>query len=216
MIFNSLKMWIVPLVMTSVSLGSNLDRATAQTIYPFIGNYRTTVNITPISGNVSQVFEVGLSDDAPDDLGLYKGLTYSVIDDKGNLTFNNNPEVFGVKGFPLGYIVFGGGVNKLFGTSDASASVNFKTLRAKGSGIVNITDGEGIFKNATSTLLFSEEDIVNLGSTITLNGLALVSGSIKVPQEVPEPTTIMGTVIVFGGLAVGSFTKRKRTARKQH
>jgi len=216
MIFNSLKMWIVPLVMTSVSLCSNLDRATAQTIYPFIGNYRTTVNITPISGNVSQVFEVGLSDDAPDDLGLYKGLTYSVIDDKGNLTFNNNPEVFGVQGFPLGYIVFGGGANKLFGTSDATASVNFKTLTAKGSGIVNITDGEGIFKNATSTLLFSEKDIVNLGSTITLNGLALVSGSIKVPQKVPEPTTIMGTVIVFGGLAVGSFAKRKRTARKQH
>ncbi|MEH2311105.1 MAG: hypothetical protein V7K35_06680 [Nostoc sp.] len=216
MVFNSLKMWIFPLIMTSVSLYSNLDRATAQTIYPFVGNYRTTVNITPISGNVSQVFEVGLSDDAPNDLGLYKGLTYSVIDDKGNLTFNNNPEVFGVKGFPLGYIVFGGGANKLFGTSDATASVNFKTLKALGSGIVNITDGEGIFKNATSTLLFSEKDIVNLGSTITLNGLALVSGSIKVPQEVPEPTTIMGTVVVFGGLAIGSFAKRKITAKKQY
>ncbi|MEH2447579.1 MAG: PEP-CTERM sorting domain-containing protein [Nostoc sp.] len=48
-----------------------------------------------------------------------------------------------------------------------------------------------------------------------MNGLALVSGSIKVPQEVPEPTTIMGTV-VFGGLAVSSFAKRKRTAKKQH
>jgi hypothetical protein len=82
-------------------------RATAQTIYPFTGNYRTTVNIEPISGNVSKVFEVGLSDDAPYDLGLYEGLTYSVLDANGNLTFNNNPEVFGVQGFPQGYIVFG-------------------------------------------------------------------------------------------------------------
>ncbi|MBN4006813.1 hypothetical protein [Nostoc sp. LPT] len=216
MMLHSLRMWIVPLVLTSVSLCSNVSRATAKTIYPFIGNYRTTVNITPISGNVSQVFEVGLSDDAPYDLGLYKGLTYSVIDNKGNLTFNNNPEVFGVQGFPLGYIVFGDGDNKLFGTSDASASVNFDNLTAKGSGIVNITGGKGIFKNGISTLLFSEEDIVNLGSTTTLNGLALVSGSIEVPQEVPEPTTIMGAVVAFGGLAVGSFAKRKRTARKQH
>ncbi|MEH2291505.1 hypothetical protein [Nostoc sp.] len=216
MILHSLKMWIVPFVITSVSLCSNVARATAQTIFPFIGNYRTTVNITPISGNVSQVFEVGLSDDAPYNLGLYKGLTYSVIDDKGNLTFNNNPEVFGVQGFPLGYIVFGDGANKLFGTSDASASVNFDNLTAKGSGIVNITGGEGIFKNAISRLLFSEEDTVNLGPTTTLNGLALVSGSIEVSQKVPEPTMIVGVIVVFGGLGIGSFAKRKRTARKQH
>ncbi|WP_229454098.1 hypothetical protein [Nostoc sp. CHAB 5715] len=186
-------------------------RATAQTIYPFTGNYRTTVNIEPISGNVSKVFEVGLSDDAPYDLGLYEGLTYSVLDDNGNLTFNNNPEVFGVQGFPQGYIVFGSNTNKLFGTSDASASVNFENLTAKGSGVVNITDGEGIFKNATSTLLFSEEDIVNLGETITLKGQALVSGSIEVPQEVLEPTTM--TPLISIGLIGASFIVRRRYRR---
>ncbi|WP_375512970.1 hypothetical protein [uncultured Nostoc sp.] len=211
MILRSLQVWLVPLVLTFTSICSDAIRATAQTIYPFTGNYRTTVNIEPISGNVSQVSEVGLSDDAPYDLGLYKGLTYSVLDANGNLTFNNNPEVFGVQGFPQGYIVFGSNTNKLFGTSDASASVNFDNLTAKGSGVVNITDGEGIFKNATSTLLFSEKDIVNLGSTITLTGQALVSGSIEVPQEVLEPTTV--TPLISIGLIGASFIVRRRYRR---
>ncbi|MDZ8226982.1 hypothetical protein [Nostoc sp. ChiVER01] len=211
MILRSLQVWLVPLVLTFTSISSDAMRATAQTIYPFTGNYRTTVNIKPISGNISQVFEVGLSDDAPYDLGLYEGLTYSVLDANGNLTFNNNPEVFGVQGFPQGYIVFGSNINKLFGTSDASASVNFGNLTAKGSGVVNITDGEGIFKNATSTLLFSEEDIVNLGSTTTLKGQALVSGSIEVPQEVPEPKTMMPLISI--GLIGASFIVRRRYHR---
>lgn len=211
MILRSLQVCLVPLVLTFTSICSDAMRATAQTIYPFTGNYRTTVNIEPISGNVSKVFEVGLSDDAPYDLGLYEGLTYSVLDANGNLTFNNNPEVFGVQGFPQGYILFGSGTNKLFGTSDASASVNFENLTAKGSGVVNITDGEGIFKNATSTLLFSEEDIVILGSTITLKGQALVSGSIEVPQEVPEPKTM--TPLISIGLIGASFIVRRRYRR---
>jgi uncharacterized protein with beta-barrel porin domain len=134
-----------------------------------------------------------------------------VLDANGNLTFNNNPEVFGVQGFPQGYIVFGSGTNKLFGTSDASASVNFENLTAKGSGVVNITDGEGIFKNATSTLLFSEEDTVNLGATITLKGQALVSGSIEVTQEVPEPATM--TPLISIGLIGASFLLRRRYRR---
>ncbi len=211
MMLRSLQVCLVPLVLTFTSVCSDAMRATAQTIYPFTGNYRTTVNIEPISGNVSKVFEVGVSDDAPYDLGLYEGLTYSVLDTNGNLTFNNNPEVFGVQNFPLGYILFGDGTNKLFGTSDASASVNFENLTAKGSGVVNITDGEGIFKNATSTLLFSEEDIVSLGETITLKGQALVTGFIEVPQEVPEPTTM--TPLISIGLIGASFLLHRRYRR---
>ena len=65
MILSSLKVWLVPLALTLVSVCSGAARATAQTIYPFTGYYRTTVNITPIAGDVSQVFEVDLSDDAP-------------------------------------------------------------------------------------------------------------------------------------------------------
>ncbi|MEH2067743.1 MAG: hypothetical protein V7K47_06175 [Nostoc sp.] len=201
------KLWLIPLVLTSVSFCLDAAKAAAQTIYPFTGNYRTTVNIQPISGNVSQVFETGVSDDAPYNLGLYKGLTYSVTDNNGNITFSNNPEVFGIQDFPLGYIVFGSGTNKLFGTSDASASVNFENLTAEGSGIVNITGGEGIFRNATGKLLFSEEDTVNLGATITLNGLASVNGSIEVTQAIPEPTTM--TSLIGIGLIGGGFLVRR-------
>lgn len=209
MIVRALKMWLVPLALTVVGVCSDVAKATAQTItYPFTGNYRTTVNITPISGNVSQVFEVGVSNDAPYGLELYEGLTYSVLDDNGNLTFNNEPAVFGIQDYPFGYILFGSGTNKLFGTSDASAAVNFETLTARGSGVVYITGGEGIFENATATLLFSEDDTVNLGQNITLNGLALVTGPIQVPQKVPEPTS---TVALFGmGLiGVGSLVRRR-------
>ncbi len=208
MIFNSLKVWLFPLALTLVGVCSNAAKATAQTIYPFTGDYRTTVNITPIVGNISQVFEVGVSDDAPYGLELYEGLTYSVLDTKGNLTFNNNPEEFGIQGYPLGYIQFGNGTNKLFGTSDASAAVNFENLTAKGSGLVYITGGEGIFKDATATLLFSEDDIVNIGSTITLNGLAKVSGSIEVSKEIPEPTTTTA-LVGMGLIGVGSLLRRR-------
>ncbi|WP_407900016.1 PEP-CTERM sorting domain-containing protein [Scytonema sp. NUACC26] len=210
MIVRLLQVWFLPLALTLVSVCLSVAKTSAQTVYPFTGNYRTTVNITPISGNISQVFEVGVSDDAPYGLELYEGLTYSVLDDNGNLTFNNNPEVFGIQNYPFGYIQFGNGINKLFGLSDASAAVNFETLTAKGSGLVYITDGEGLFENATATLLFSENDTVNLGSTITLNGLALVTGPIQVPQKVPEPTTNM-TLFSMG--LMGALWLRRRRSR---
>ena len=209
MIVRSLKMWLVPLAISTVSVCYVATKAVAATIYPFNGNYRTVVNITPIQGNISQVFEVGESDDAPYGLDTYEGLTYSVLDDNGNLTFNNDPNFFGVEGYPLGYIQLGNGTNKLFGTSDASASVDFENLTAQGNGVVYITDGEGMFEGATATLLFSEEDIVSLGENITLNGLANVSGPIEVPHQVPEPTTTI-TLIGIGLWGIGSQLYRRR------
>jgi hypothetical protein len=209
MIPNSLKALLVPLALTLVSVCSDAARATTQTIYPFTGNYRTTINIVPIKDNVSQTFEVGVSDDAPYDLLRYEGLTYSVTDAEGNTTFNNNPETFGLEGYPLGYLVLEGGANKLFGTSDASVSLDLENLTGTGSGFIYISGGEGIFENATGTLLFSEEDIVNPGPPITLNGLALVTGSIEVSQKVPEPTTT--TILVsMGALGVVSLLRRHR------
>ncbi|MBD2774209.1 hypothetical protein [Iningainema tapete] len=199
--------WLVPLALTFVSICSSAARATAQTIYPFLGNYTTVVKITPISGNVSQVVETGFSLDAQYGLNQYDGLTYSVADANGNLTINNDPEVFGLTGYPLGYITFGSGTNKVFGLGDASASVDLANLTAKGGGVVNITGGEGIFENATGTLLYSEEDIVTLGDIITLNGKAVVSGSIEVPQQVPEPGN---TATLVGIGAIGSALMLRR------
>ena len=206
MIVRSLK-WLVPLALSTVSVCSVAAKAVAETVYPFSGNYRTVVNITPIQGNISQVFEVGESDDAAYGLDKYEGLTYSVLDDNGNLTFNNDPSFFGIEDYPQGYIQLGDGTNKLFGTSDASASVDFENLTAQGSGLVYITDGEGMFEGATATLSFFEEDIVSLGENITLNGLALVEGPIEVPHQIPEPTT---TTALIGIGLFGISSKLRR------
>nr|ADO19262.1 hypothetical protein Nfla_8104 [Nostoc flagelliforme str. Sunitezuoqi] len=55
---------------------------------------------------------------------------------------------------------------------------------------------------------YPELRLVNLGSTITLKGQALVSGSIEVPQEVPEPKTMMPLISI--GLIGASFIVRRR------
>jgi hypothetical protein len=208
MVLRSFNTWLIPLVLTTVSFCSNAAKAAAQTVYPFSAEYNTTITIEPISDNVSQVFESAISDDAPYDLGLYEGLTYSLLDEQGNLTFNINPEVFGVQGYPLGYISFGSGANKIFGDAEATAAVDFENLTGQGSGVLNITGGTGMFKNATGTLNFVQQDTVNLGETIVLTGVALVDGSIQVPQSVPESTHI--TPLVTLGLTGAGFLFRRR------
>ncbi|MFB2736194.1 hypothetical protein [Umezakia ovalisporum] len=190
MVLDSFNRWLIPLVVTTVSLYSNPAKALAQTVYPFSGEYETTIIIEPISDNLAQVSERAVSDNAPYNLGLYEGLTYSFTDENGNVAFNIDPTVFGMEGYPLGYISFGNGANTIFGNADANASIDFENLTAKGSGILNITGGTGMFKNATGTLTFVQEDTVNLGQTTILNGVALVNGYITVPQSVPEPTNI--------------------------
>ena len=178
--------WLVPLALSIVSFGSSAARATAHHIYQFTGHYSTTVIITPITDNVSQVVESGESLDAPYGLNQYNGLTYSQTDSNGNTNFNNDPTAFGLQGYPLGYLTFGSGKNEVSGTGDGSASIDLENLTGKGSGVVNITSGEGLFKNATGTLTYSENDQVILGDTTTLKGQSLVTGSIEVePQSIP-------------------------------
>ena len=177
--------WLMPLALTIVSFGSSAARATAHNIYPFTGHYSTTVIITPITDNVSQVVESGSSLDAPYGLNQYNGLTYSQTDSSGNTSFNNDPTAFGIQGYPSGYLTFGSGTNEVSGTGDASASIDLDNLTGNGSGVVNITSGEGLFLNATGTLTYSENDQVILGDTTTLKGQALVTGKIEVEPQYP-------------------------------
>ncbi|MBR8833524.1 MAG: hypothetical protein DSM106950_05650 [Stigonema ocellatum SAG 48.90 = DSM 106950] len=197
--------WLVPLALTIVSVCSSAARTTAQTIYPFAGNYSTTVTITPITDNVSQVVERGDSLDAPYGLNQYNGLTYSRTDTNGNLSFNNDPAAFGIQGYQFGYLTFGSDTNKVLGFGDGNASVDLENQTSKGSGIVNITDGEGIFTNAGGTLFYSENDQVTLGSTIILKGQALVTGSIQVPE--PGNTA---TLVGIGALGAGLLLRQRR------
>ncbi len=55
------KIWLVQLVFTSINICLDAVIATAQTIYPFTGNYRTNVNIHLISDNILQILEINVS-----------------------------------------------------------------------------------------------------------------------------------------------------------
>ncbi len=209
MILRQHGVWFFPLVLTLLNFVSGAARTNAQTIYPFSGNYETTIKIKPIVDDLAEVVESAVSTDAPYGLDTYGGLVYSKTNvATGEVRFNVDPTIYGLQGYPQGFITFGDGANKLFGTADAGAKIDFEKLTAKGSGILNITGGEGIFQGATGILDFSEEDKVTLGETILLRGQALVSGSIQVPQKVPEPTiglTLVAVAITYAGL-----TRRRR------
>ncbi|BAZ09751.1 hypothetical protein NIES4071_15610 [Calothrix sp. NIES-4071] len=201
MILRQRGVWVFPVVLTLLNFVLGAARANAQIIYPFSGNYETTIKINPIVDDLSEVVESAVSTDAPYGLDTYTGLVYSRTNvTTGDVRFNVDPTIFGLQGYPQGFITFGDGANKLFGNADAGAKIDFEKLTAKGSGVLNITGGEGIFQGATGILDFSEEDQVILGETILLKGQAKVSGSIQVPQKVPEPTT--GLTLVTMGITV--------------
>ncbi|WP_414583030.1 hypothetical protein [Scytonema sp. PCC 10023] len=202
---------LVPVTLMLLGFGLGGGRATAQTSYPISSYYDTTIYVTPITSDVSQVIESGISADAPYGLNQYDGLTYSKTNPTtGELTFNIDPTTFGLQDLPLGYITFGSGTNKVFGTSDATTTIDLVNLTSSGSGSVDITGGEGIFKNATGRLLFTEEDIIIPGEiTTTLKGRALVYGSINTLKTVPEPKTTT-TLIGIGMIGAGFLVRRHR------
>ncbi|MBP5977912.1 hypothetical protein HW132_35765 [Brasilonema sp. CT11] len=201
---------IAPLSTVTVGLLASSGSAFAQTSYPINSYYDTTVNITPITSDISQVVESGVSADAPYGLNQFNELNYAKTNfTTGEATFNIDPTTFGLQNLPLGYLVSGSGTNKVFGTIDATSISDFQNLTASSSGTINITGGEGIFKNATGTLLFSEQDRIIPGETITLKGRALVSGSINTLKTVPEPKTTT-TLIGIGMIGVGFLVRRHR------
>lgn len=204
LMLRSQRVWLVPVALTVLGFGG-ATKVSAQTTYPFSGYYDTTVIVKPITSDISQVMESGVSTDAEYGLNQYNGLTYSKTNSTtGELSFNIDPTTFGLPDLPVGYIEFGSGTNKLFGTSDASTKADLENLTSAGSGTVAITGGEGIFNNASGTLLFTENDKISFdGTTIILHGLSLVTGPIETSQKVPEPkntTTLIGLGVIGCGL----------------
>ena len=200
LMLRSQRVWLVPVALTVLGFGG-ATKVSAQTTYPFSGYYDTTVIVKPITSDISQVMESGESTDAGYGLNQYKGLTYSQTNSTtGELSFNIDPTTFGLQDLPVGYIKFGSGTNKLFGTSDAYTKIDFENLTSAGYGTVAITGGEGIFKNASGTLLFTETDKISQdGNNFVLRGLSLVSGPIETLQTVPEPgntTTLIGLGVI--------------------
>lgn len=195
--------WFVPLVFI-LDFGLVNSPALARNTYTFSADYDTLNTSKVISSNISEASITGESSNAPYGLNKISGLTYTQADlAAGIFSFTTDPENFGLQGIPIGSILFSGsGSNTLFGTDNATGTIDFNTLTAKASGTCTITGGEGIFRDATGTLDFSEVDTLSLNSGVPFTGRASVNGTIQiVPEPKPGiPLLSMGAIIGLGVL----------------
>lgn len=163
-------------VASAASKAINLD---------FYAVYETEVSFTPLpeDESIQLVTVEGVSDDAPFGLTDFTSTNYSTLpDEEGNFTFSGDPADFGLEGEELIDTFSGNGINKLFGNSSGSGSIDFDEGIVSGSGEIEITGGKGIFKGATGTLTFEETETLADGT-----GMATVTGDITIPFPVQAP-----------------------------
>ena len=207
--------WLIPLAFTLVGFGSSVESATAQTRYPFEAVYDTEVTLIPIPNrsNLFEVFVSGTNPDAPYGLTNFTSTNnYSQLDPTtGVLTFGPDPATLGLEG-PFGRDeFFGNSDDSLFGSSSATALLDFQNLTLSGSGTVNITGGTGRFSGAIGTLNFFENDELNPDPTAPTRGRAILSGFFQVPEKVPEPRTNLALVGI--GVTGAGYLLRQRRLR---
>ncbi len=209
MIFYLYIAWLIPVV-ALLGFGSGAARATTQTTtYPFNTTYETVLSVEPVTSDVSLTVISAENTDAPYGLTNFLSSSYSQFNPTTNvLAFSADPTDFGLQGFPFGSdVYFGSGINKLFGTTSGTSTFDFVNGTTTVSGSVNITDGEGIFTDATGTLTFTGNDRLNPDPTATLVGLARLNGSIEV---VPEPGAGTGTLVAIGVIGAGFILHQRR------
>lgn len=203
---------LVPLVFSLASVGASSAKAIALTIYPFDVVYNTEVTLTPIpSTDVSKAFVSGFNSDAPYGLSNFLSVNnYSRTDpNTGNLIFSQDPAKFGLQGLPIGRDeFFGSGDDKLFGSSNATASFDFINRQLVGSGTITITGGAGRFSGATGIFNFSETESLDQDPTAPLKGKAFLSGSFQTQQKTPEPRT-NATLLGISVIGIGLMLRRR-------
>ncbi len=161
----------------------------------------------------------------------------TVTDENGNISevqkleFNANPDILGLANPPqsiidrrieLGIpnpeensdIYFGDSVDKLFGKAADQATLNLfppgspEPSTISGGGVITITGGTGIFKNASGEITFEQSDRLPEDPTAPALGKAILKFSVKTPQQVPEPTSAFG--LSAGVLGSGLILRRNR------
>ncbi|WP_156818255.1 hypothetical protein [Mastigocladopsis repens] len=209
--------WLMPVALAFGGFGLNVQSASAQTTYDtyeFTANYNTLVEINPFNedlGIIRATITGESTDSAPYGLDSFISNTYGQVQPSDNpsitkYNFNSDPGVFGLTDQPiLSDIYYGDGPNQLFGTANDSAEINFTEGTIKGAGTITITDGTGIFENATGTITFTEEDALSSDGGPSV-GLAILNFSIKTPRAVPEPTA---TTALVGIGVTGAVLLRK-------
>lgn len=212
----SYNVWLVPAAVMLVGFGPGVAKATAQTItFPFNATYATDLVQTPVPGSdVFLAVSTGVSTDAPYGLTNLISSAYGQFDPNNSsvLNLSADPTQFGLQGVPFGSdIFFGSGTNKLFGnTSSATAVFDFVNGTVAVSGTLNITDGEGLFTDATGTLTLTENGILNPDPTAPILGEAVLTGFI---QAVPEPATGPGKLVGLGVIGAGALLYYRRRPR---
>ena len=147
--------------------------------FDFYAVYETEASFTPLPENESiQLITVeGVTDYAPFGLTNLTSTSYSTLpDENGNFRFSEDPADFGLEGELLIDTFSGSSINKLFGTSSGSGSIDFDQGIVSGSGTFTITGGQGLLQGATGTLNFTDTATLADGT-----GTATVTGDITVP-----------------------------------
>ncbi|BAY42004.1 hypothetical protein NIES2111_64000 (plasmid) [Nostoc sp. NIES-2111] len=207
--------WLIPVALTLFSFVTHVKQVNAQTkenIYKFSITYDALAIFGPVFNeekNILDVAVIGQSiGDAPFGLTNFDSRTYGRFEERGTQifsTFDADPSVFGIDGNIRGDRYFGGS-NELFGRASDSAVIDLVQQTIVGGGIINITGGTGLFKNATGLITFTQSDRLSPTSTegpLTSRGVAVLNFTIRTPQTVPEPTnttTLTGLGLAGAGL----------------
>ena len=90
--------WLIPVALTCLSIGSNIQKAAANTIFPFNTVYETELTITPIPNtDVVRASVTGTNSNAPYGLTNLISENYCRIDlETGLGSFSANPEDLGL------------------------------------------------------------------------------------------------------------------------
>lgn len=215
--------WFIPVALTLLSFGANVQSVTAQTkenIYEFSITYDALAIFGPVFNEEKNILDVAVLGesigDAPFGLTNFDSRTYGRFEDRTTQifsTFDADPSVFGIEGNLRGDRYFGGS-NELFGRASDSAVIDLVEQTIVGGGIINVTGGTGIFSNATGLITFTQEDRLTPGETdgpLTSRGVAVLNFSIRTPQRVPEPaatTTLVGLGVTGAALLLHQYRRR--------
>jgi hypothetical protein len=215
--------WFIPVALTLFSFGANVQEVTAQSTentYKFSITYDALAIFGPVFNEEKNILDVAVLGesigDAPFGLTNFDSRTYGRFEERPTQifsTFDADPSVFGIEGNLRGDRYFGGS-NELFGRASDSAVIDLVQQTIVGGGIINVTDGTGIFENATGLITFTQEDRLTPGSTdgpLTSRGVAVLNFSIRTPQRVPEPaatTTLVGLGFTGAALLLHQYRRR--------
>lgn len=207
--------WLILGVFASIGFGSGIESAKAQTFYTFEATYDVLSTSEPITQDVSSTTLSGESTNSPFGLSRVSGLTYSQVDPAtGNFRFNTNPVNFGLEDLPPGSVtLFGDGDNKLFGTNNATGTIDFANLTGTAENTFTITGGEGLFENAAGTLILQEVYQISLDPNVPTIANSTANGTIEVTstQKVSEPNNTFALIGI--GMIVTTFLLRRRSKK---